>query len=153
LVVAAMRPARTAWHRALDNLGLRQCRAQDIIGGQLAATDRGEHLVERFLREPAEPLADLLVRVLLADTLERRFQEPPTEAGILLAQGIAGRPPDRRARLPRHRDALPRRRRPLALGAKNLYLVAVAQLRRKRHLPAVDDRTDAGVADVGMHRI
>src|SRR5690606_23012463 len=95
-------------------------------------------------------LGDLLVGILLADPGERRLQKAPTKTGILLAQGVARGAADGRARLAGERDALPGGGWRLAPGGEDLHLIAVPELGRERHLPAVDDRTDAGVADVGM---
>src|SRR5262249_4871958 len=121
--------------------------------GKLAAADRGMHLLHRLLRQAGEALLQLFVAVLLLDAAEGRDQKTPAELGILAAHRIPGGAANGRARLARHRNALPRGRRRLALGDQHLNLVAVPELRRERKLASVDGGAYAPVAHIRVHRV
>src|SRR6476619_2337399 len=95
---------------------------------------------------------DLLAEPLAAPA-EGTLEDFAAELAILGARRIARGPPDRRARLAGDGEALPGGRRRLHLGGDDLHLVAVPELGDERHRPSIDLAADAGVADVGVHRI
>ncbi len=88
-----------------------------------------------------------------AGALEGALEDAGAEARILLADGGARGAADRRPGLAGDHDLLPGGGRHLRLGADDLDLVPVLQLRHQRHDAAVDLGAHAGVADVGVDGI
>ena len=121
------RPSR---RRAALLLVVRVDGAHDVAGKHLAAADRRQHVLDREPREPGQGAFELLVaRRPCAARSKARSRIWRPRPGILPADGGAGRPADRGARLAGDDERFPGRRRRLALGADDLDLVAVLQLR------------------------
>ena len=72
------------------------------------------------------------------------------EPCILLTDSLTARAPDRRARLARDDERLPRRRRRMTFGPDHLDLIAVLQLRQDRRNASVDLGADRRIADLGV---
>src|SRR5262245_27037709 len=154
--------AEPAFFSALDfapplwRLALRVFRAgglDDVGGGQLTAADGGNDIFRGLLRKPPERLSEGLLAETLAAPAEGALEDFTAEFAILGARRIARGSSDCRARLASDGEVLPSGGRCLHVGGDDLHLVAVPEFGDERHRPSVDLAADAGVADVGVHRI
>src|SRR5262252_3369271 len=139
--------------RLLAELRLGHHSADDVFDGELAAADASVDVLDRFLRQPGEALLEPLVAVLLADPAEGGDKQAPAELGVLPSQGVARGAANGGAGLAGDGDAFPGGGWGLPLGHQDLDLVAVLELGGEGQLASVDDRTDAGVANVGVNRV
>src|SRR5262245_61211980 len=120
--------------------------AEDSSPRPTAAMTSSGVFCERRLREG--PLAETV-----GAPAEGALEDFTAELAILGARRIARGSSDRRARLASDGEVLPSGGRCLHVGGDDLHLVAVPELGDERHRPSVDLAADAGVADVGVHRI
>src|SRR5215475_1895435 len=151
--LAALAPVPLARRRRGRQLGIGNDGANDIAHRQLAAPDRGIDFLDRLLRQAHQGLLQLVVGIVVAGTLERGHQQMPAELGILPPQGIASGAANGGFGLAGDGDLLPGGRRRLPFRHQHFHLIAIPELRGQRQVPAVDDGTGTGIADVGVHRV
>src|SRR5687767_13915978 len=126
---------------------------EDALRPDLAAAQRRQHVLDVRKAEPSRRGWKCLPAEGLAGLLEAALQGVTAEPGILAAGLAADRPADGGAGLAGHHHRFPRGGRLLDGGAHDLDFVTVLQRLAERRELAVDLRADAGVADLGVHRI
>ena len=135
------------------DLGVRKHRLDDVVRGQLITANRNMHVFHCAVSEPRQGYLQLLVLINERGPFGGRLHKPAAKLDVLAAQRVAGGTANGGAGTPGDRDALPRGWRHVAFRGQDHDFVAVAQHRRQRQLPAIDQRADTAVADVGVHGI
>ena len=125
-------------------------RGDQLLAGHLGGAEPGQHVVGLLEAEAAGGGLERLVGRLLADALERDAGDLAAEPDLGRALLAAERAADRGLGAAGDHHVLPRRLRPLALGADDGDRLAVAELGPERHPLAVDLGADAAVADAGV---
>ena len=128
-------------------------RADDVGGIDLAAADADEDVVDRRARQPRQRALEFCVAEFAPGSLERAFDDLPTEAAVLRFRRLARRAANRGAGASRDDETVPGGRRRAALRTHDQHFVAVVQGRNQRRDAAVDFRADRGIADIGVHGI
>src|SRR5205823_217498 len=113
-------------------------RAHHILGLDLAASDRRQHILDARAREPRQRLGKALIRPRFRGARESALHHLAPKAEILLAHGDARGAADRRARLAGDDDRFPSGGRMLSRAGDDLNLVAGLQFGDERRGLAID---------------
>src|SRR3954454_22360470 len=153
-----LRPAFAARPRNRNDLVLRLGRMRegsvdDLASGDVPLADRDIEVLDRSAVELLHHGFERPLREVLAVLPERLLHDGAAEIEILGTLLRPDEPAYAGARFAGDDEALPGRGRLLRLRGDDLDLIAVRQLGAQRQQPAVDLRTDAGVADLRMHRV
>src|SRR5215831_20435708 len=154
--VVAFGPTPRSVYR--DDLGLglvelRKCGIDDGAPRCDPLTDRHIEILDGRAVECFQDPFEEPLRKLLTLLTERLLHDGAAEIEVLGALLRADEAADTGARLAGDDEPLPGRRGRLSLRGDDIDLIAVLQLGAQRHQPAVDLGADAGVADLGMHRV